>query len=75
MKKLLLLLLLPMLSCNRGLEQETLDKYKGGYLWENRWCVTTKTYVIKINDEMKTVNCYEAEFTYNLRDTIKYMGI
>jgi hypothetical protein len=23
-----------MLSCNRGLEQETLDKYKGGVIYE-----------------------------------------
>jgi hypothetical protein len=36
MKKLLLLLLLPMLSCNRGLEQETLDKYKGGVIYERK---------------------------------------
>jgi hypothetical protein len=74
MKKLLLLLLLPMLSCNRGLEQETLDKYKGGVIYEKRvmrHCNKDLLYVIKINDEMKTVNCYEAEFTYNLRDTIK----
>jgi hypothetical protein len=75
MKKLLLLLLLPMLSCNRGLEQETLDKYKGGVIYEKIGDASLQQrpflYVIKINDEMKTVNCYEAEFTYNLRDTIK----
>jgi hypothetical protein len=36
-----------------------------------RHCNKDLLYIYKINDEMKTVNCYEAEFTYNLRDTIK----
>jgi len=71
MKKLLLLIPFTLLSCNNGLDQETLEEYKGGVIYEKLDVPRHLLYSIKINNEIKTVKCYEAEFTYNVGDTIK----
>jgi len=71
MKKILLLIPFTILSCNNGLEQETLDKYKGGVIYEKVDVPRHLLYSIKISNEIKTVKCYEAEFIYNVGDTIK----
>lgn len=71
MKRLLLLIPFAVLSCNNGLEQETLDKYKGGIIYEKLDVPRHLLYSIKIDNEIKTVKCYEAEFIYNVGDTIK----
>lgn len=71
MKRLLLLIPFAVLSCNNGLDQETLDKYKGGIIYEKIDVPRHLLYSIKISNEIKTVKCYEAEFIYNVGDTIK----
>lgn len=58
-------------SCNNGLEQELIGKYKGGVIYEKVDVPRHLLYTIKHNNEIKTIRCYELEFIYNVGDTIK----
>lgn len=75
MRKLILIIIalttLLLTSCNEGLPQERLTAYKGGIIYEKVNVPHHLLYTILINNKLVTVHCYEAEFIYNVRDTIK----